>query len=200
MRCTEHHFSASYEDVHRFDEAVVERGKRAGRLVPCVVTPRDLAVVHAVWRYQYLTTPQLLELWWPGRAAWAGQRRLLKLFRAGYLVRFRPVARRGSFPWTYRIEREGLQLLKDAGVVARRERYEHRAIYDYRYVLHEVQCNAWVIAWRRLLGESLLGWWGESAIDPPQGFEPSGRSRSGSPVPSRACATLGPGFYGGRGG
>ena len=108
----------------------------------------------------------MLELWWPRRAAWAGQR----LFRAGYLDRFRPVARRGSFPWTYRIERDGLQLLKEAGVVERRERYEHRAIYDYVYVLHEVQCNGWVIAWRRLLGESLLGWWGESAIEPPQGL------------------------------
>ena len=66
MRCTEHHFSASYEDVHRFDDAVVERDKRDGPLMPCVVTPRDLAVVHAVWRYKYLTTPQLLELWCRG--------------------------------------------------------------------------------------------------------------------------------------
>ena len=66
---------------------------------PVPVTPRDLAIVHVVWRHRYLATPQLLELWWPDRAAWAGQRRLLKLHRAGYLDRFRPRARRGSFAW-----------------------------------------------------------------------------------------------------
>ncbi len=136
--------------------------------MPCAVQPRDLAIVHAVWRYKFLTTPQLLELWWPGRAEWAGQRRLLKLFHAGYLDRFRPVARRGSFPWTYRIDREGLRLLQAAGVVGRRERYEHRAIYDYNYVVHDVQLNAWVIAWRRALGERLIEWRGETDIEPPQ--------------------------------
>ena len=156
MRCTEHLFSASYEAIHRYDNAVVEHGKRGDSVVPCAVQPRDLAIVHAVWRYKFLTTPQLLELWWPGRAEWAGQRRLLKLFHAGYLDRFRPVARRGSFPWTYRIDRDGLRLLQAASVVGRRERYEHQAIYDYNYVLHDVQLNAWVIAWRRALGAALL--------------------------------------------
>ncbi len=66
MRCTEPPFSAGYEAIHRFDDAVVEHAKRDA-VVPCAVQPRDLAIVHAVWRYRYLTTPQLLELWWPGR-------------------------------------------------------------------------------------------------------------------------------------
>ena len=168
MRCTEHLFSASYEAIHRYDNAVVEHGKRGDSVVPCAVQPRDLAIVHAVWRYKFLTTSQVLELWWPDTAPWAGQRRLLKLFNAGYLDRFRPLARRGSYPWTYRIDREGLRLLQAAGVVGRREQYEHRAIYDYNYVLHDVQLNAWVIEWRRLLGERLIEWRGETGIEPPQ--------------------------------
>jgi Replication-relaxation len=169
VRCTETVACASYEAINRLDEALVEHARRAA-VVPCTVTPRDLAIVHAVWRYRYLTTPQLLELWWSGRAAWAGQRRLLKLFQAGYLDRFRPRARRGSFPWTYRIDQEGLRLLRAARVIESRARYEPEVIYDYRYVLHDVQLNAWVIAWRRLLGDLLLDWRGESVIEPPQGL------------------------------
>jgi hypothetical protein len=64
---------------------VIERGQR-DRIVHCAVQPRDLAIVRDVWRYHFLTTDQLLELWWPGASAQAGRRRLVKLFRAGYLI------------------------------------------------------------------------------------------------------------------
>jgi hypothetical protein len=87
----------AYAAVHRYDGAVIERGQRE-RIVHCAVQPRDLAIVRDVWRYHFLTTDQLLELWWPGASAQAGRRRLVKLFRAGYLDRFRPISRRGSYP------------------------------------------------------------------------------------------------------
>ena len=83
--------------MHRYDGAVIERDRRE-RVIPIAVQPRDLAIVRDVWRYRFLTTDQLLELRWPGASAQAGRRRLVKLFRAGYLERFRPVSRRGSYP------------------------------------------------------------------------------------------------------
>lgn len=162
----------SYAAAHRYDGAVIERGRR-DELVPCAVQPRDLAIVRDVARYRFLTTDQLLELWWPGASAQAGRRRLVKLFRAGYLDRFRPLSRRGSYPWTYQLGRAGHRLLQEARVIGRRERFEQQAVYDYRYVLHELQLNAWVLAWRRSLGDRLLTWDGETEIEPPQGLRPS---------------------------
>jgi hypothetical protein len=102
MCCTEPRFPATYEAVHRYDRAVIQRGRQE-LLVPCVVQPRDVALVRDVRRYKFLTAPQLRELWWPESSVQAGDRRLLKLFRAGYLDRFRPISRRGSFPWTYQL-------------------------------------------------------------------------------------------------
>ena len=155
-------------DVRRYDGAVVARGHR-DELVPLAVQPRDLQVIDAVRRHKFLTAPQLLELWWPGGTPQVGRRRLLRLFEAGYLDRFRPLATRGSFPWTYQLGREGHRLLHAAGLVERGKRFEVREVYDYRYVLHELHLNAWVLAWRRLLGDRLLAWEGETQIDPPGG-------------------------------
>lgn len=111
-----------------------------------------------------LTAPQLLELWWPTGAKRVGQKRLTKLFQAGQLEPFRPVARRGSFPWTYHLGEHGHRLLQDAGVVDLRARYRRRLIYDYSLVLHELQLNSWALACRRLLGDRLLDWQGETDI------------------------------------
>jgi hypothetical protein len=83
---------ASYLAAHRYDGAAIQRD-RVDELVPCAVQPRDVAVLRGVWQYKFLTAPQVCELWWPGRSERAGQRRLRKLFEAGYLERFRPVAR-----------------------------------------------------------------------------------------------------------
>jgi Replication-relaxation len=162
----------SYLDAHRYDGAVVQHDRR-DRIMPCVVQPRDLAIVRDVWRYKFLTAPQLLELWWPDAdAAWPGQRRLRKLFNAGYLERFRPLARRGSYPWTYHLGDAGHRLLQRAGVIPRSQRYYARAIYDFGHVLHELQLNAWVLAFRRAVGDSLLAWHGELDIPPPRDARP----------------------------
>jgi hypothetical protein len=157
---------ASYIDAHRYDGAAIERGSR-DRREPCAIQPRDISVIGDVRRHKFLTAPQLRELWWPQRSIQAADRRLLKLFRAGYLERFRPLARRGSFPWTYQIGAEGHRLLQRAGIIGPRERFSPRAIYDYGHVLHELQLNAWVLATRRALGSALLCWDGETHIEPP---------------------------------
>jgi hypothetical protein len=153
MRCTEPRVPAGYEAVHRYDGAVIQRGRRAG-LVPCVVQPRDVALIRDVRRYKFLTAPQLRELWWPDSSVQAADRRLVKLFRAGYLDRFRPISRRGSFPWTYQLGVDGHRLLQRAGLIRSGERFVRREVYDYGHVLHEVQLNAWVLAYRRAAGDA----------------------------------------------
>lgn len=157
---------ASYVDAHRYDGAAIQHD-RVAQLVPCAVQPRDVAIVRDVWRYRFLSAPQILELWWPGRSARAGQRRLSKLFDAGFVERFRPITRRGSFPWTYQLGSEGHRLLQRHGVIAEGARYCLRTVYDYGRVLHELQLNAWVLAYRRAAGGALLNWDGETDIDPP---------------------------------
>src|SRR3954452_9947924 len=156
----------SYLEAHRYDGAVIQHARR-DTIVPCAVQPRDLAIARDVWRYKFLTAPQLLELWWPDGAAWPGQRRLRKLFDAGYLERFRPLARQGSYPWTYHLGQHGHQLLQRAGHIAPGQRYYPRTIYDYGHVLHELQLNAWILALRRTAGHALQTWHGETDITPP---------------------------------
>lgn len=158
---------SSYTELLRYDGAAIQRGARE-RLVPCAIQPRDVAVIRDVWRHKFLTATQLLELHWPGGTGQVGRRRLAKLFHAGHLDRFRPITRTGgSFPWTYQLGQEGHRLLREIGALDARARYEQRLVYDYRYVLHEVHLNAWVIAWRRQIGEALLEWRPEMEIEPP---------------------------------
>ncbi|MDP9223227.1 MAG: replication-relaxation family protein [Actinomycetota bacterium] len=156
-----------YTELLRYDGAVVDRDER-GLLVPCAVQPRDVEVIRDVWRYKFLTATQLLDLHWPGGTGQVGRRRLAKLFHAGLLERFRPVTRTGgSFPWTYHLGEQGHRLLREIGLLEARARYDRRTIYDYRYVLHEVHLNAWLLAWRELLGPALVEWQGEVEIEPP---------------------------------
>lgn len=159
--------ATTYADLQRYDGAVVERDRR-DTIAPCALQPRDVEVIRDVWRYKFLTTPQLLELHWPGRAEQVGRSRLAKLFAAGHVDRFRPITRTGgSFPWTYQLGKEGHRVLREAGVLEARARWDNRPIYDYRYVLHEVHLNAWVLTWRRLLGPALVSWEGETEFEPP---------------------------------
>jgi Replication-relaxation len=159
--------SASYLAAHRYDHDRVEIDRRDG-LTPIEIQRRDAAIVRDVWRYKLLATAQLQELWWPGRSQRAAQKRLTRLFQAGLLERFRPVTRRGSYPWIYQLGPEGHKLLRNAGLIPPRQRYERRDIYDYTYVLHDLHLNSWVLAYRRALRGALLEWDGETAIEPPK--------------------------------
>jgi hypothetical protein len=158
--------SASYLAAHRYDHDRVEIDTRTA-LRPLAVQRRDLAIVRDVWRYKLLASAQLQELWWPGRSQRAVQKRLTKLFEAGQLERFRPVTRRGSYPWIYQLGPEGHKLLQRAGLIPARPRYERRDVYDYTYVLHDLHLNSWVLAYRRALGGALLDWHGETTIKAP---------------------------------
>ena len=155
----------TYDAVHRYDGAAMQR-EHAEVARPCAMQPRDVAILRDVWRYKFLTAPQVLELWWPGKTARAGQRRLRLLFDAGYLDRFRPVTRRGSFPWTYQLAAEGHRLLQFAGDIPNGERFNARRVFDYGHVLHEIQLNAWVLAYRRATRHAFLSWEGETTIEP----------------------------------
>lgn len=107
----------TYAEAHRYDGVALHHDRR-GKVVPCAIQPRDVGLVRDVWRYKFLTAPQIGELWWPdGGAAWPMQRRLRKLFEAGLLERFRPLARRGSYPWTYHLGEHGHAVLRDAGMI-----------------------------------------------------------------------------------
>jgi hypothetical protein len=156
----------SYADAHRYDGAAIHHD-RVAAIVPCALQPRDVAIARDVSRYKFLSAPQILELWWPDNSVRAGQRRLSKLFEAGYLERFRPIAHRGSFPWVYHLGAEGHRLLQRHGVIQPDQRYVARGVYDYSRVLHELQLNSWVLAYRRVAGEALLDWEGEIDINPP---------------------------------
>jgi DNA-binding Lrp family transcriptional regulator len=158
---------ASYVAAHRYDGAAIHHD-RVARTVPCALQPRDVSVIHDIWRYKFLSASQIIELWWAGCSARAAQRRLRKLFEAGYIERFRPITRRGSFPWTYDLAQEGHRLLQQHGLVPVGQRFATRRIYDYGHVLHELQLNAWVLAYRRVLGSTLLRWEGETDIEPPR--------------------------------
>src|SRR6185312_4514894 len=96
--------------------------------------------------------------------------RLVKLFRAGYLDRFRPLSRRGSYPWTYQLGHEGHRMLRAARAIPDSNRFKPRTIHDFGYVVHDLQLNAWVLAWRRVLGSALVEWHGETEIRPPAGL------------------------------
>jgi hypothetical protein len=157
----------SYTAVHRYDGAIIQR-QRSDDPQPCALRQRDLAIVRDVWRYHFLTTDQIRELWWPAKTAQAARRRLVKLFRGGYLERFRPYSPRGSFEWTYYLAAGGHRLLRQLGAIDPDARFKPRDVFDYGRALHDVQVNAWVLAYRRLLGPALLDWQGEHQLTPPR--------------------------------
>ena len=98
----------------------------------------------------------------------AARRRLVKLFRAGYLERFRPYSPRGSYEWTYFLSAAGHRLLRGMGVIDPGVRFKPRDVFDYGRALHDIQVNAWVLAYRRRLGSALLEWHGEHQLTPPR--------------------------------
>ena len=63
----------SYTAVHRYDGAIIQR-QRSDDPQACALRHRDLAIVRDAWRYHFLTTTQLRELWWPGGSVQASTR------------------------------------------------------------------------------------------------------------------------------
>jgi hypothetical protein len=80
---------------------------------------------------------------------WLAQRRLRELFDAGLVERFRPLSLRGSYPWTYHLGERMHAMLRDSGVCEIAARYRPRVVHEFGHVLHELQLDAWVLAYRR---------------------------------------------------
>ncbi|HET8536794.1 MAG TPA: replication-relaxation family protein [Solirubrobacteraceae bacterium] len=161
-----HEVPASYAAVHRYNGAVLQHDARE-QLAPMAIQPRDFAIVLDVWRYKFLTAPMVHELHWDGGSMWPAQRRLQKMFHAGLLERFRPISLRGSYPWTYHLGERGHVILRDSQVVDTGWRYRPHVVHEFGHVLHDLQLNAWVLAYRRQSGVRFLSWEGERTIEPP---------------------------------
>ena len=103
---------------------------------------------------------------------------MTRLFDAGFVDRFRPQTLRGSYQWTYCLARDGFRAAEQTGELAPGLKFAPRreAIFDYRYVIHDLRVNEWVLRYRELLGDRLLDWAGpdESLIQPPKGITSGG--------------------------
>jgi Replication-relaxation len=153
--------AASYDEVHRYDGVLLTWGTRAPLRKPVVPTQRDVDILQALWRHRVLSSSQIKALWWPTAQLRKAQERLKELFDLDLVDKFRPPSLRGSYQWSYCLDRAGHELLKDLDLIPSAERFRPRAIGDFKTVLHALQLNAWVIAYRDLIGEPFREWRGE---------------------------------------
>ena len=138
---------ASYLEAHRYDgAAIAARPPRPTRAVRGPAARRRDRARRLALQVPHRTAAAS-SCGGRQRSAQAGRPPPLKLFDAGHLERFRPLARRGSFPWTYHLGAD-----RPPPAPARRHHrtapalHRPRTIYDYGHVLHELQLNAWVLA------------------------------------------------------
>jgi hypothetical protein len=159
----------SYLVVHRTDVLglIWDRSERdpsaAERLEP---QTRDLEIVRALWRYEALLLTQIWREWWPDSDVRAAQQRLKRLVEAGWLRRFRLRLTTGTHQAGYVLSRPGFLVgQRHRGsrgpYVPREARWEESNLADFRLLAHLLQTNAWVLAYRRLVGDHMLDWRGE---------------------------------------
>lgn len=117
---------------------------------------------------------------------------MTRLFEAGFVERFRPQTLRGSYQWTYCLARDGFRAAGQTGELASGLKFVLRreAIFDYRYVIHDLRTNEWVLRYRELLGDRLLDWAGPDESR----YEPSKKRRDEEHF-SRSAVILGHGWY-----
>ena len=139
---------------------------------PCALQWRDTELLGALGKYRFLTTVQIADQWWPGCALQVVRRRLTKLFEAGYVERFRPQTIRGSYQWIYCLARDGHRAAQQGGELPDSLRFTPRReqIFDYRYVVHDLRLNDWVIAYKSLLRGHFVEWYGpdQARMEPPK--------------------------------
>ncbi len=161
----------TYAELRLAEGKLLRWGER-DRKAEVALQARDLEILVALARYRFLTTGQIAELWWEGRGLRAVRRRMTRLFDAGFVERFRPQTLRGSYQWTYCLARDGFRAAQQTGELADGLKFAPRreAIFDYRYVIHDLRTNEWVLRYRELLGDRLLDWAGpdESRFEPPK--------------------------------
>lgn len=163
----------TYAELRLAEGKLLRWGQRDGK-AEVALQARDLEILVALTRYRFLTTGQIAELWWEGRGLRAVRRRMTRLFEAAFVERFRPQTLRGSYQWTYCLARDGFRAAEQTGELPPSLKFAPRreAIFDYRYVIHDLRVNEWVLRFRELLGDRLLDWAGpdESLTRPPKGY------------------------------
>jgi hypothetical protein len=161
----------TYAELHLAEGKLLRWGERESK-AEVALQARDLEILVALARYRFLTTGQIAELWWADRGLRVVRRRMTRLFDAGLVERFRPQTLRGSYQWTYCLARDGFRAAQQTGELASGLKFAPRreAIFDYRYVIHDLRTNEWVLRYRELLGDRLLDWAGpdESRYEPPK--------------------------------
>lgn len=161
----------TYAELQLAEGKLLRWGERQSK-VEVALQARDFEILVALARYRFLTTGQIAELWWEGRGLRAVRRRMARLFDAGFVERFRPQTLRGSYQWTYCLARDGFRAAQQTGELSLALKFAPRreAIFDYRYVIHDLRTNEWVLRYRELLGHRLLDWAGpdESRFEPPR--------------------------------
>jgi len=126
---------------------------------------RDLEIMRALWRYDFLTTSQIGAEWWAGCHHSRPQIRLAELTGAGLLTRFRPLVRRGTHQWIYQLARAGFREAQrcygpDGAYIDETLRWSERRAVDMRAVEHELRVNEWMLAYRRVVGGRVVDWLG----------------------------------------
>ncbi len=161
----------TYAELRLAEGKLLRWGEREAKAA-CALQPRDLEILVALARYRFLTTGQIAEMWWKDRGLRAVRRRMTRLFDAGFVERFRPQTLRGSYQWTYCLARDGFRAAQQTGELSPVLKFAPRreAIFDYRYVIHDLRTNEWVLRYGELLGDRLLDWAGpdESRFEPPK--------------------------------
>jgi hypothetical protein len=159
----------TYLAVHRPDvvRLVWDPPKRdpavAERLEP---QPRDLEIVRALWRYEALLLTQIWQEWWEGKDIRAAQHRLKRLVAAGWLRRFRMRLAVGAHQPGFVLSRHGFLAGQrhrgpHGSYIPKGVKWEEGRLAHHGALAHLLQTNAWVLAFRRLVGEHAVDWRGE---------------------------------------
>jgi hypothetical protein len=159
----------SYVAVHRHDvvQLLWDPPKRdvalAERLEP---QPRDLEILRALWRYEVLLLSQIWQEWWPDKDMRAAQQRLKRLVEAGWLRRFRVRLAGGAHQVGFVLARAGFAIAKkyrgsEGAYIPGDARFEEQQVSEYRGLSHLLQTNAWVLAYRHVVGDHIVEWRGE---------------------------------------
>jgi hypothetical protein len=159
----------SYLAVHRPDvvqliwDARLRDPKLAARLEP---QSRDLEILRALWRYEALLLSQIWQEWWPGKDIRATQQRLRRLSQAGWIRRFRLRLASGAHQPGFVLAKRGFQVARvhrdqHGAFIPKDARFEERRVSEYGGIVHLLQTNAWVLAYRRVIGHHAADWRGE---------------------------------------
>jgi hypothetical protein len=127
--------------------------------------PRDGEILRALWRYELLLVSQIWQEWWPGNSLRSAQARLKQLAAAGWVQRFR-LRESGQHEAGYALTRRGFlagqrHAGEDGPFITVEAKWKGRRPVDHRTVQHLLQVNAWVLVFRRWVGDQVVDWIGE---------------------------------------